>query len=70
MLLIPLFAWLKRAFERWRRWQVLIAVSGLLVALWVLFLGTIQGNYENPVMFLPLPLFSLAVLVGAEAYRR
>jgi hypothetical protein len=70
MLLIPLFAWLKRAFERWRRWQVLIAVSGLLVALWVLFLGTIQGNYENPVMFLPLPLFSLAVLVGVEAYRR
>jgi hypothetical protein len=45
-------------------------VGGLLVVLWVLFLGTIQGNYENPAMFLPLPLFSLAILVGAEAHRR
>ena len=70
MLLIPLFAWLKRALECRKRWQVLVAVGGLLVVLWVLFLGTIQGNYENPVMFLPLPLFSLAILAGVEARRR
>jgi hypothetical protein len=70
ILLIPLFAWLKRALGHWKRWQVLTAVGGLLVVLWVLFLGTIQGNWENPVMFLPLPLLSLAILVGAEAHRR
>ena len=70
ILLVPLFAWLKGALGRWKRWQVLIAVGGLLVVLWVLFLGTIQGNWENPVMFLPLPLLSLAILVGAEAHRR
>jgi hypothetical protein len=62
-------SWRGRGLERWESWQMLIAAGGLLVALWVLFLGTIQGNYENPVMFLPLPLFSLAVLVGQEAYR-
>jgi hypothetical protein len=66
MLLSPLFAWLRGALMRWGRWRVLIGVSGLLVALWVLFLGTIKGDWENPVMFLPLPLLSLAVLVGIE----
>jgi len=69
MLLIPLFGWLRRALERWRCWQVAIGVGTLLVALWVLFLSTIQGNWENPMMFLPLPLFNLAMLVGAEGYR-
>lgn len=68
MLLIPLFAWLRRALKRWDRWWVVIGVIGLLVALWVLFLNTINGNWENPVMFLPLPLLSLAVLVGIEAH--
>jgi len=68
MLLIPLFAWLRRGLTRWGRWWVLvtIGVGGVLVVLWMLFLGTIKGDWENPVMFLPLPLLSLAVLVGVE----
>ena len=70
MLLIPLFAWLRRALKQWWGRWVLIGVCGLLVALWALFLGTIQGEWENPVMFLPLPLLCLAVLVGGEVYRR
>jgi hypothetical protein len=69
ILLIPLFAWLHRALKQWRHWQVLIGASGLLAGLWVLFLSTIQGNWENPVMFLPLPLFSLTALVGIEVHR-
>jgi len=68
MLLIPLLAWLRRALERWGRWQVLIGIIGLLVALWALFLGTIEGNWENPVMFLPLPILCLAVLVGTGVH--
>lgn len=67
MLLIPMCAWLRRALARWRRWPVLIGTGGLLAALWALFLGAIKGNWENPLMFLPLPLLSLAVLVGIEA---
>jgi len=70
MLLIPLFAWLRRALERWGGRWVLIGVCGLLVALWTLFLGTIKGEWESPVMFLPLPLLCLAVLVGGEVHRR
>ncbi len=63
MLLIPLFAWLRRALERRWRWWVLVGAGGLLVALWALFLGTVKGEWENPVMFLPLPLLSLFVLI-------
>lgn len=70
MLLIPLYTWMRRALKRWGRWRVLTGATVLLIALWVLFVGTIKGNWENPVMFLPLPLFSLVILVGVEAYRR
>ncbi len=69
ILLIPLFAWLPRALKQWGRGWVVIGASGLLTALWVFFLSTIQDNWENPVMFLPLPLFCLLVLVGIEAHR-
>lgn len=69
ILLIPLFNWLRRALRRWGRWWVLIGVSGLLVALWVLFLSSIKGSWENPVMFLPLPFLGLAVLGGIEISR-
>lgn len=68
MLLIPLFAWLQGALEKWkRRWVVPVTIA-LEVALWVLFLNTIHGDWEDPIMFLPLPLFSLAVLVGIECH--
>jgi hypothetical protein len=70
MLLIPLYTWLRRALRRWGRWRVLTVVVVLSVTLWALFVGTIKGNWENPLMFLPLPLFTLAILVGVEAHRR
>lgn len=66
MLLIPLFAWLHTGLAKRRsRWHV-AAVLGLEVVLWILFLTTIQGDWENPIMFLPLPLFCLIVLVANE----
>jgi hypothetical protein len=66
MLLIPLIAWLRAALKRWRPWIVLSGVSILHLALWTLFLVTIKGDWENPVMFLPLPLLSLGILIGIE----
>ena len=69
MLLIPLLAWLRKALERRERWWVLIGVGAGQVALWFLFLSTIKGDWENPVLFLPLPLFCLVVLVGVEITR-
>lgn len=69
LLLIPLFAWLRRAINRWKLFPVTIIVITLLVGLWVLFLSTIQGNWENPLMFLPLPILCLLVLMGTEGRR-
>jgi len=69
LLLIPLFAWLRRALKQWKPLPVAMGVSGLLVGLWVLFLSTIKGNWENPLMFLPLPLLCLLMLTGIESHR-
>jgi hypothetical protein len=66
MLLIPLLAWLKMALRRWRDGPVAIGVGVVELALWGLFFGTMKGNWENPIMFLPLPLLSLIILIGAE----
>ena len=69
LLLIPMFAWLVQASQRWGKWPAFIVFLLLSVGLWVLFFSTISGDYENPVLFLPLPLLSLAVLLGQEAVR-
>lgn len=66
LLLVPLCAWLHAALAEWRGWWAVAVAIGLEVALWTLFLTTIQGSWENPIMFLPLPLFCLAVLAGKE----
>ncbi|MBP7999952.1 MAG: DUF2029 domain-containing protein [Chloroflexi bacterium] len=63
MLFIPLFAWWWAAWQRWGKVMWLVAAA-FLVILWVLFLKTIDNSYENPLMFLPLPFLSLAVLAG------
>jgi hypothetical protein len=69
MLLIPLLAWLRRALREWKGMPVVIGVSVVELALWALFLRTIEGNWEDPIMFLPLPLLSLIVLTGVEIQR-
>ena len=55
--------------DRWgRRGLVasLLAILGLLVGLWVLFLGTVQGNIESAVMYLPLPILTLIGLIWSR----
>jgi len=69
LLLIPFYAWLHSAVRRWGGLWVSLAVGTLLIALWILFLSTIHGIWEDPIMFLPLPLLSLAILVGIEYNR-
>lgn len=69
MLLIPFFAWWRAALDRWGVWPAVGGTAVLEVALWGLFAATISGDWENPVMFLVLPLLSLAVLVGSELIR-
>ena len=70
LLLIPLSAWLRLGLKRWGTAVTAFIIISLWVALWALFLGTIAGNYENPLLFLPLPFLSLFTLIGLEIRRR
>lgn len=45
---------------RWLTWGTLLA---LLAGLWVLFLLTVEGNVEDPIMYLPVPYLSFAMLL-------
>ena len=70
LLLIPLFDWLNRLRVRQAgtagTWLMAIVMLILVIFPWALFLQTIEGNLENPLLFLPLPLLSLIVLAGIE----
>ena len=66
MLLIPLIAWLHYALRRWNRWHVLSVASSIIVGSWWLFVTTIHGDWEDPIMFLPFPILSLFILLCVE----
>jgi hypothetical protein len=63
MMLLPVLFLIFRVWEyRWKGlgvgavWFTMIV---FLVGLWALFLTTVQGNQEAPIMFIPLPFFCL-----------
>jgi hypothetical protein len=56
------FRELYRTDPRWGSALVLAAMIILGVALWVLFLATLQNRFENAINYLPLPFGSLVVL--------
>jgi len=60
LLLLPLIFWLSRWAKR--RWVAISLSLILLLGPWVLFLLTVQGDAEQPIMFPPLPLVTLAML--------
>ena len=66
---IPLFFALKLAADRLFRAHLWLAPFYVLsvVGLWVLFLATVQGDYESPIMYLPLPLGLLFGLLWAKS---
>jgi hypothetical protein len=61
LLLLPFVGWLDSARRKGRSWYLAPLVGALLVAIWLLFLQTIEGNYENPVLFIPLPFLALLI---------
>jgi hypothetical protein len=63
LLVIPFFAWLLALKERRGIGVAAISLLAFELALWLLFFATISGNYENPLLFLPLPFFTLAILM-------
>lgn len=69
ILLLPL-TMVFRALQRTRggAWWVLLVEMALLVGLWALFLTTVVGKFEHPVVYLPLPFGLLAVFALAPRW--
>ena len=57
-----------RALQRGRSgaWLVLLVEVVLLAGMWALFLTTVTGKFEHPVVYLPLPFGLLAVFALAR----
>lgn len=68
VLYIPLFWGLQRLAHgrRFGNGLVLLFYVVSTIATWMLFLATIEGDFEHPVMYLPLPIGLLLMLVWAR----
>jgi hypothetical protein len=62
LLFIPFFLWFWEGLHRWGRWPSILTAAAVIIGPWILFLSTISGNYENPILLLPLPFLCLIVL--------
>jgi hypothetical protein len=60
LLLLPFVYWLSRWSKR--RWLGISLSLILLLGPWLVFLSTVHGNLEHPIMALPLPVITLAML--------
>jgi hypothetical protein len=60
LLLLPLTWWLSD--PNGRRWVAGLVLTVLLAGPWLLFLCTVQGDLEHPMMVIPLPLATLLLL--------
>jgi hypothetical protein len=70
VLYIPLFLALHAAVDRLPGSRPLLALFYFVsaVGLWVLFLLTVQGRFEHPIMYLPLPLGLFIAFIWAKAH--
>jgi hypothetical protein len=68
MLLLPLFGWFARLQQKkgtLAKWSIVGVEVLLLAGQWVIFLVTLQGNYETAAVYLPFPILILVVQVLA-----
>ncbi len=73
VLYIPLFLGLKAAANRLPRshWSLALFYLLSIIGLWALFLGTVEGKFEHPIMYLPLPVgLFIAFIWAREALQR
>lgn len=67
VVLLPAFVLAFHAWEeRWRsagRLLSNVCLAALLLGPWALFLATVEGNIESPVMYLPVPLTAWVALL-------
>jgi len=67
-LYIPLLFCLKAAADRWSKGDWLLAVFYLLstVSAWAMFTTTVEGRFEHPIMYLPLPVGLFIIFIWAR----
>ena len=65
IMFVPLFMILHIFSQRAKRGNLWIALFfvGSILFTWALFIGSIQGDTEHPITYLPLPFFLLSVFV-------
>jgi hypothetical protein len=67
ILLLPHVLWGLRVIQtRWKRWGTWAIVALLitsLIGLWVLFLATIEGDFERAPVYFPWPMATLLLLL-------
>jgi hypothetical protein len=63
VMLLPVLFYIFAIWEvRWKltgQFFMWLSLAGLGIGLWALFLLTVEGNVEQAIMYLPLPIFSL-----------
>ncbi|MFQ5435338.1 MAG: hypothetical protein ACE5FD_10725, partial [Anaerolineae bacterium] len=63
---VPLLLGLKWLAEWYGRGWVAVFFLVSIVSLWALFFATVQGDFEHPLMYLPLPVGILVWLAIAQ----
>ena len=68
VMIIPLFLLLREMAHRWRWGNLGVALfyGVSIISMWALFITTIQGDIEHPIMYLPWPFGLLLVLVWGQ----
>jgi hypothetical protein len=56
------FRWMQSQWQRWGIWAVAAAQAASLAGLWVLFLATLEGDFERAPAYFPFPILMLALL--------
>lgn len=71
MLALPLFAWFSRLKQQFGEGAGLAIVSiegTLFIVQWGIFLTTIRGDFETPLVYLPYPVLMLAVQLVSRCH--
>ncbi len=69
LLLFPCLFWLSSIWRTRNRLGTALAASGLVVIPWAIFLGTVRGNAEDPVVTIVLPILTLVLFAAIRLGR-
>lgn len=60
---LPILFYMREITARRRGWLAAILLIGLTIVTWIHFLSTVQGEFEHPTLYLPLPIALFALLI-------